>query len=233
MAQHPKGEWVIATIQQNDAIVDVISANFYRPWNVTKDTLPIVHERIDLYDTDGVHEPVHLGEWGHYNSRGYESVSGALKWGEDLIWQSNCFDYPNSKGDISSIFSLYNWDGMQGIIAGIPPATPVKTETYYAFRTIIRGLQGGRPMYGQIENYGSQVVNTKAPDGTLYVLFQGGKTATTISLDVSAHVSSGTATFYEYSANHKDEIIGTAGFTGGILNFTVAKNSFTLVAIPT
>ncbi|MGE5528004.1 MAG: hypothetical protein ACM3X6_02545, partial [Patescibacteria group bacterium] len=124
-------------------------------------------------------------------------------------------------------------DGMQGIIAGIPPATPVKTETYYAFRTIIRGLQGGRPMYGQIENYGSQVVNTKAPDGTLYVLFQGGKTATTISLDVSAHVSSGTATFYEYSANHKDEIIGTAGFTGGILNFTVAKNSFTLVAIPT
>lgn len=231
VSQNPKDEWITATLQQNDAIVDVVAANFYRPWNMTKDTLPVVHDRIALYNTDGILEPVHLAEWGHYKSTGYEAVADGITWGEDLMWQSNCYDYPNSKGDISSIFSLYNWGvEMQGIIAGVPPATLVKTNTYYAFRLIIRALQGGRPMYGQVESYSSQILNTKAPDGTLYVLFQS-PSATTINLNVSAHRASGTATFYEYSATYKDQIVRTTSFSGGALSFSMPRACITLVKI--
>lgn len=231
VSQNPKDEWLTQTLIQNDAIVDVVSANFYRPWNMTRDTLPVVHSRIATYNTDGILEPVHLGEWGHYNSSGYDGINYGIKWGEDLMWQSNCYDYPNSKGDISSIFSLYNWGtGMQGIISGVSPETGVKTDTYYAFRTIIRALQGGRPMYGQVESYSSQILNAKAPDGTLYVLIQA-PNATTINLNVSAHRASGTAYFYEYSSANKDVLIRTTPFTGGALSFSMPRNSITCVKI--
>jgi len=232
VAQHPKGEWVLETIKQNDDIVDVVDVNMYRPWNLVTDVAPIIHGWIDTYDTDGVHEMIHISEWGIYRGS-YDSILQALKWGGELIWHSNLFDYPDAKIEMSSIFSLYNWDTMPGIIEGIPPETPTKTETYYAFRLIIRGLQDGRPMYGQVEDYANQVVNAKASDGTLYVILQAGNKAADITLDVSAHVSSGTATFYEYSANYKDEVIGTANLNNGIVNFTVPKSSFFLVEIPT
>lgn len=218
------GAYITESIIANDAIIDVVDwHNYGDPRNDAKS----IHEKIDLYDSDGVHELLCLSEWGSTKAD-YDRLSNALNFMKRLMYHSM---KPENKVDLSCIFSLYNWgSGFDGIIE--PPA--YRTETYYAMRLVTRGLQGGRDVYEQVKDVAGEVANAKGSDGTLYVVYSNSSAqAKDITLDVSAHVLSGTATLYEYSANYKDEVTGTVNFTGGIITLTAPKNSITLVKIPT
>jgi len=226
-------EWISTLWLSNDAIIDVLDWHSYAP---PKDGAALAHELIDLYDTDGVHELLYLSEWGHYKTSGYDSVGTALQYAGDQGLMAH--NYLGSRVDISSIFSMYNWGPYcEGIVSGQSFEVPHKTETYYAMRLAIRGLQGGRDVYGQDEDYtGSfqKVTNAKAPDGTLWVvLVHSTVKDLDVVLDVSAHVSSGTVTFYQYSETYKDEITGTGNLDNGIISFTIPHHSLILVKIPT
>jgi hypothetical protein len=101
-------EWITESLIQNDAILDVVDWHRYGP---PEDEAETIQGYIDQYDSDGVHELLSLSEWGTYKDS-YDSLSNAMHYTQGLISHSR----PESKVDISSIFSLYDWGGFAGLI---------------------------------------------------------------------------------------------------------------------
>jgi hypothetical protein len=218
-------EWITESLIQNDDVLDVVDWHRYGP---PEDEAETIQGWIDQYDSDSVHELVNLSEWGTYRES-YDTHSNAMHFGQGLVSHS----VQVSKVDISSIFSLYNWSGFDGVI--LPDGT--RTETFYSMRLIIRGLQGGRDAYQMTENYTgltTAVANGKAADGTLYVVIVNRSPQNkSIHLDVSAHATSGTITVREYSASVKDEEVSPLTLSSGVVDFSLAKGTIWLLAIPT
>jgi hypothetical protein len=219
-------DWMQATISQNDAIVDVLNSHKYGDPVACAQTMQNI---ITNYDTDSIHEDAYLSEWGTY-SGDYASFSDAMTYGEQLMSHS----LSGSRIDGSAIFVTWDWGGINGILDS--PGNP--TATYYAFRLLIRGLQGGKQKVAITESAPRNVEWIAAidqPTNTMYVTFKnhgGGAKDQTITLDVSAHATSGTVTYYKFADGVNDEVVGTDSLSNGVVVFTLAKSTFFQVEIP-
>jgi len=227
VSTHPN-EWITESLIQNDAIVDVVDWHRYGP---PPDEAAMIHDWIDQYDSDGVHEELYLSEWGTYRSS-YDSHSAAMNYSEWLISHS----YAGSYVAGSAIFSMYDWgpDDDQGIVRWDGTRTP----TYWAFRLVSRGLQGGKTRYAvdhaiPSNQRVSAIAAVDEAAETMYVTIENrGVKDHTITLDLSAHAASGTATFYQYAAGVNDEIVGTGTLNNGLLVLDVLASTIVQVALP-
>jgi hypothetical protein len=217
-------EWVRYTLEQNDSLVDVVNWHKYGDPVLDAQT---VNGWIDQYNADGLHDPQYLGEWGSYRG-GYDNLARSLEFMEQLRSHS----LPASHIESSAIFSLFDWTN--GVI-GLVDINGTPRETYYAMRLMIRGLQGGKQAYATTSNLpaASLVTQIAAKDqatGTLYVeIINQSSSAQSVTLDVSAHATTGTVTFRQYSGTVKDAVTGAGTLVNGKVTFNLPKQSIVQV----
>src|SRR5258708_11783589 len=98
-------------------------------------------------------------------------------------------------------------------------------------RLAARALVGGRPTYqvtSSVRNVTSVV--TKDSSGHYYLLaVNSGSPAATMTANLSALITSGTGTQWEFSAANNDAIVGTPTRSNGMVTFTVPANGTELL----
>ena len=215
--------WISDSLQANDDVIDVVDWHRYGPPLSEAQT---IQGWISQYNSDGVHEPLMLSEWGSYRN--------AYGLGDGLNYAGYLMDHNVDGGrvDESSVFPMYDWTSrMTGLVHGDGSRAPA----YYAFRLMNRGLNGGKTQYVVTTtipgNVNLRAFAAKDANGTVWteLLNQSAQTQT-ITLDPSAlGKTTGTVTFHEYSAAHLDEATGTATLAGGTVTFSVPKNAIVQV----
>jgi len=219
-------EWITESLIQNDDIIDVIDWHRYGP---PYDEAVTINDWIDQYDSDGVHEDLYCSEWGSYRG-GYESHGNAMNYAMYLADHSK-----DTAGYVarSAIFPMYDWSSS---MTGLVFADGSKTATYWAFRLMARGLDGGKTRYVITEappKFHNWVAAVDESTNTMYVeVLNKANRGDTVTLDVSAHVSSGTVTFRQYADGVNDVEIGTGSLNDGVITFSVPKSSIIQVIIP-
>jgi hypothetical protein len=219
-------EWITESLIANDGIIDVVDWHRYGPPYSEAAT---INGWIDQYDSDGVHEDLYLSEWGTYRG-GYESHGSAMNYAGYLIDHS--VDVPGHVAS-SAIFPLYDWSTQ---MTGLVFADGTKTATYWAFRLVARGLDGENTRYVIPEEpprvHKWVAAKDEATNTMHVVLWSKGVKWDVVTIDVSAHVSSSTATLRKYAEGVNDEEIGTVPVTNGIAVVDLAPSSILLVSIP-
>jgi len=102
---------------------------------------------------------------------------------------------------------------------------------YYAMRIAARALVGARPTY-QVTSSVKNVVSvvTKDPSGHYYLIAcNSGSPAVTMTANLSALITSGTGTQWEFSSTNNDAIIGSPTLSSGTVTFTIPANATELL----
>lgn len=221
-------EWVIESIVQNDAIVDVV--DWHRYGSPVNDATTL-NGWIDQYDTDGVHEDLYLSEWGSYRGE-YTSVADSLKY--SLMLRAHSLAAPQYVAS-SAIFPFYDWtNSVIGLVA--PDGT--RRESFWALRLMNRGLNGAKQGYALTSDIPPQasVYAIAAKDQTtnalhVEILNRSAQTHV-ITLDLSAHRLEGMVTFREYSAQVKDRVTGRVRLRDGQVTFSLPQSAIVQAILP-
>lgn len=219
--------WVEESLIQNDDVVDVVDWHNYSSSHYAGAVQ--VNEWIAEHDSDDKHEDTYLSEWGSYRSA--YGFSNALSYAKILIEHSR-----DAAGYVtgSAIFPFYDWQTIKGIVH----ADGTKTPTYYALRMMTRGLQGAKTRYPVSHSISNTVdiqpIAAMASDGkTLYVeVINKTRSGHVITLDISAHVSSGSATLRHFADGVNDESIGTVNVSSGRITLELPALSIMQVITP-
>ncbi|MFH1129980.1 MAG: VCBS repeat-containing protein, partial [Pseudomonadota bacterium] len=122
------------------ALVDRIQVVDYHTYD-NDPTASINHVQADIatYNPDGNTEPIWVSEWGALWAT-YDTEARALLTADQLM----TFSQLGVEG--VTIFNLYDWwqNANHGLIRHLGDGSWAKTETYYAFRLMIRGLINGK-----------------------------------------------------------------------------------------
>jgi hypothetical protein len=94
-----------------------------------------------------------------------------------------------------------------------------------------RALQGCRPTYQATEDNRYLVaIAAKDESGDLYfIVTSSSQNSIDVDVDLSAHLTSGTGTMYEFSSAYLDEVVGTPELANGHLNFTIPGHASILL----
>jgi|GEM_PF-1605698 len=213
-------EYIDYMLQRRDAKIDSVN---YDDHSATQDAYARGYwSRVMNNNSDGILEPLVGTEWGP-SLTGYSTVPKALPLIQSLIDQS--------QSDMlgSNLFSMYEGSGWPGLVK----ADGTRVEGYYAMRLGIRALQDAKTLYNVTTTDTGRSYAASKDTNNLYLLVLNlSNQDQTISANVSAHISSGTATIYEYSAAHKDTVVGTPALNAGAFSFAAPKNSAALAVIP-
>lgn len=161
--------------------------------------------------------PAWITEMGFYRQNTYNTQS---KDNNIIVaWWIQASQPGNNYVNGAEVFSLYDWGSgyTSGVIHGSYPATETYTPGYYAIRIGARTLVGGRPTYqvtSSIKNVLSVV--TKDAVGHYYLLAcNDGSPDVTVTADLSALITSGTGTQWEFSSTNNDVVIGSPTLANG------------------
>lgn len=176
------------------------------------------------------HYPVWMSEWCTYRDN-YGSTSFNVKTMiNNLIRGSRP---GNDHIDGSHLFTFYDWDGFNGAFqnfSGLVMRDGSRREGYYAFRLAIRALKGSRPTYQSTTNNASlMALTTKDATGTFLLVTNGGTKALTVDADLSALITSGTGTMWQYSAGYMDVVVGNPTLSNGHVIFTIPGTAAVLL----
>lgn len=224
-SDHDPG-WVGSMLLRRDAEIDI--ADYHEHATAQDAYNRNIWPNVLNNNLDGIIEPLWNGEWGN-SLKGFNTLSLALDVAQGIYEQSISDVYG------STLFSMYPYvasGGGRGWPGLIHP-DGVKEEGYWAMRLIIRGLQNGKMLY-QVQTSDTTSMYLAAKDATnlnLIVINRSG-TTNTLTANVSAHLSTGTATVYEYSSARKDVVAVTPAISGGSVTFTSPSNSVVLVVMP-
>lgn len=212
----------------------------------TLDAIPTYFDQVNVHNYDWdisayvrqvrgwmqgtIHErsPLWLGEWGTYTD-GYDDLSFSLNLIKNMIRMSQ-------PGDTyvygSHLFSLYDWG--RGDFAGLIDAEGHRRLSYYALRMGTRALQGGRPvLLTGISDDAVMAIATQDDQNQINLLLVNDQPqAHTLAVDLSALVSDGTGTLWEFSETVQDEAIAPLVVTQGELQLTLPAYSSQLAIIP-
>lgn len=163
--------------------------------------------------------PVWISEWGTYDTS-YDVIWMGLAVVDVLIRYSQPGD---SYVYGSHVFSFFDWRydgrGSWGIIAG----DGTRRRAYYALRLAIRALGGGKPTFQAIADQPDLLaIATKEAEGriNLLVLNWNEKVSYNVTADLSGLVREGTGAIREFSAEKRDEVVGSATVVKGVSRFT-------------
>jgi hypothetical protein len=166
--------------------------------------------------------PLWLSEWGTYKGQ-YNSISFDLSLINNLISGSQ----PGTNYVTGShVFSMYDWSGPSGHLQsfqGLVASDGTRTSGYYAMRLGIRGLQGARPTYqSTASNANLTAITTKGSSGHVYLLVtNGSRNPISADADLSALISSGSGTMWQFDSSHLDVVVGNPVLNSGHVVFTV------------
>lgn len=166
--------------------------------------------------------PLWVTEWSTYTASQYENASFGVS---DVISNLILSSQPGSNYVYGShIYSLYDWGaGAYGLIG--PGDTP-RTD-YYAMRMVIRGLQGGRTTFQTTcSASGLLAITTKDTSGHYWVLIADtSSSATSATLNLSALISSGQGSMWQFDSSHNDVVVGSPILAGGQVALSLAANT--------
>jgi hypothetical protein len=210
-----------------DSLIDVADFHWYHlngtyPLTDLQAAIEAVSAEIGAHNPDGSIEPLWVSEYGNFSSPcTYDTLDEAMKTARQLL----IFSREGVRG--VNIFPFYDW----GTTCGLVTSEGDKTETYYAYRLLIRALAGGKDrLEFQAGGAGDEVMVTRDPQHIYVIVIDGDGT---VMVDVSAWgVPGGTAIIREYSASHKDEIVGTAAISEGQFSFAAPTTGVVVAEIP-
>jgi hypothetical protein len=223
------------SLQNADSQIQVVDYHTYASDPTA--SIDSVQNTITSYNPDGVVEPIWVSEWGALWTT-YNTVARALLTAQQLMTFSeegvegvtvfNMYDWSTTAGQDYGLIDLQD-DGMGG-------ANRVRTETYYAYRLMTRGLKGGKDRLQFTASGVSGDARTMVTrgGGKVYVLVinSGLTSIPDVQADLSAlGMDNGTVQVYEYSSSNKDVIVATPSMTDGRFTFTAPANGIALAAV--
>lgn len=220
-----RNTWATTVLDASDSLFDTFDYHWY---SNNQDSIAQGYiDTLIAHNPDGILEPMWNSEWGTYNST-YNTVTAALDYTEQLYKMN----LPTSYVSGSDIFSMYYWGTAEGMVRD----DGTKQETFYALKTAMPAIQGAKPQYQISGTLPSTLKVLSSKDATgfyLLVINRGtGSANQSITADVSAHRSSGTASVTEYSTANKAVVVATPSVTAGSVSFTSPANSVVVVRVP-
>ncbi len=175
--------------------------------------------------------PAWITEMGSYHQNTYNSVSSS----NNLIvaWWIQASQPGNNYVNGAELFSLYDWGSgyASGAVHGSYPAAESYQPGYYAMRIAARALVGTRPTYqvtSSVRNLISLV--SKDSSGHYYLLAcNSGSPGVTMTADLSALITTGTGTQWEFSSANNDVIVGSPTLSNGKVTFSIPANGTELL----
>ncbi len=144
-----------------------------------------------------------LSEWATYRG-GYDGFSLAVK---TVINNMIRGSRPgNDHIDGSHLFTFYDWDGFTGAwqnFEGLVDINGARRNTFYGVRLANRALAGCRATYqSTTSNCNLMAITTQDASGNVFLLVTNSarKTSYTVDADLSALLSNGTGTMWEFSS---------------------------------
>ena len=175
--------------------------------------------------------PLWITEWGDYPRNGsvpYSSVSFSVN---NVV--SNLIRSSRPGDDYwagSHLFSLYDW-GISYYPSGLIASDGTHRPGYYALRLGTRALQGCRATYQSTSNNTSLLaITTKDTLGKVYLLVaNNGTSFLTVDANLSALITSGAGTLWQFDATHNDVINGSPVLSAGHVTFTIPGTAAILI----
>jgi hypothetical protein len=185
-----------------------------------------INSSVAAHNPDGITETVWVSEWGTYSS-GYDTFSRAMLTANQLL------TFSEQEVEGVTIFGMYDWGSFAGLL---DDATRVRTETYYAYRLMTRGLVGGKERLDHTAAGLSGGTRTMVTRDAQYVyvtvLRNSVGTTGTVGVDMTAIGSgSGAVTVWEYSAANKDVVVEMPMMTGATFTLTVPSDGIALAQV--
>ena len=176
--------------------------------------------------------PLWLSEWATYRG-GYQNAGTGVKTiinnlirgsrpGNDYIYGSH-------------LFTFYDWDGFSGgfqNFQGLVGPTGTRLASFFALRMGARALNGCKATYqSTATNSNLLAITTKDAAGKVYLLVtnSAANTSYTVNADLSALLSSGTGTLYQFDATHNDVVNGSPVLSNGHVTFTIPGTAAILI----
>jgi hypothetical protein len=219
-----RSKWVPGVLDNVDSYFNVFDYHWYGIHQDTEATDYI--DTVTTHNPDGVVEPLWNSEWGTFRDP-YNTVPQALGFSDQLIMMSQPASYVSG----SDIFSMYTW----GTAAGLVDDAGVKSETYWAFQTLIPALQNGKNNFSVTGNATSvKIMGTEDATGFYIVVLNQGRRSVpyTITADISAHRATGVGTLTEYSAANKAVVVDNPAVSGGVVTFNSPADSVVVLRVP-
>ncbi len=183
-------------------------------------------------NSDGyTNAPAWITEMGSYRQNTYNGQSTD----NNIIvaWWIKASQPGNNYVTGINLFSLYDWGSSytSGAIHGSYPNPESYTPGYYAMRITARALVANRPTY-QVTSTVRNVVSvvTKDSSGHYYLIAcNSGSPGATVTADLSALITSGTGTQWEFSSVSNDVVVGSPVLSSGRVTFSIPSNSTELL----
>ena len=216
-----------------DTYIELADVHWYHmngsyPLSDLEAAIDDVRAQVTTYNPDGTVEPLWISEYGNFSSSSaYDNLPEAMRTARQLV----IFTRKGVQG--VHIFSFYDW----GTVPGLVRAGGTRTETYYAYRLMIRGLAGGKEQLGTTiggAGANSYVVATRDETNVYVTVLQDDVgTPADVAVDLSdLGTGSATAVVYEYSAANKDRAVYTPTVAAGVFTFTAPANGVSLAVVP-
>ncbi|HEX8221503.1 MAG TPA: hypothetical protein VF914_20110 [Chloroflexia bacterium] len=220
--------WPDSTMKNAGAYFDSVDIH-----NYNSDTTSYTQQVHGWMNADGkANAPLWLSEWATYRG-GYQNASTGVKTiinnlirgsrpGNDYIYGSH-------------LFTFYDWDGFAGgfqNFQGLVGPTGTKLASFYALRMGTRALNGCKATYQSTANNSNLLaITTKDAAGKVYLLVtnSSANTSYTVDANLSALLSSGTGTLYQFDATHNDVVNGSPVLSNGHVTFTIPGTAAILI----
>jgi hypothetical protein len=186
--------------------------------------------RADMNSNGYAGAPAWITEMGSYKQNHYDGEGAA---NNVIGWWIRASEPGNNYVTGIDLFSLYDWGAgyTSGAIHGSYPSAETYTPGYYAMRIASRALVGGRPEYPVTSSISNVVsVVTKDSAGHYYLIADNsGSPGVTVTADLSALITSGTGTQWEFSSANNDVVVGAPTLTNGKVTFSIPATSTELL----
>ena len=219
--------WVNDSLQEIPASFDSVDIHNYNS-NITGYTRR-VHRWMNARGHGSY--PLWMSEWATYKG-GYADISTGLKTilnnlirgsrpGNDYIYGSH-------------LFTFYDW----GVLNDKPPdfeglidSKGAKRAGFYALRIGTRALNGCKTTYQTTSNNSNLLaIATMDASREIYLLVtNSSERAYNVDANLSALITSGTGTMWQYDATHLDVIVGNPVLNNGHVSFTIPGASAILI----
>jgi hypothetical protein len=142
--------------------------------------------------------------------------------------------------DGSHLFTFYDWDGSNGgsqhvdwtSFQGLVGPTGTRLASFYAFRMGIRALNRCKATYRSTTSDSHVLaITAKDAEGTVYLLVTNSSRETPyhVHTDLSALITSGTSTMWQFDATDHDVILGRPTLSSGHVTFTIPGTAAILI----
>jgi hypothetical protein len=212
--------YLAAALDGADDEIAVVDYHNYDP--DPSASLSAVQATVAAHNPDHQIEPIWLSEWGTYTST-YDDLDRAILTAQQLL----TFSEQGVEG--VTLFGMYDW----GSFSGLLDTSRNRSETYYAYRLMIRGLKGGKDRLEFVSSglgAGARVTITTG-GGKVYVaiLNSGATPLAGILVDLAdLGVADGSVSVFEYSSAHKDALVATPSLAAGQFSVDAPARSILL-----